>query len=176
MSTPPATYKRNSAPKSLLPSRPATRISSFSPPGWYGKYDVMLYTLPLNADHASSRVRCSFSMEGDTRNNVSTPYVHRRISVATARRNGCARTLRSCPDFFRFAQSSGPWPGANATLLRFAEGFGRGFVVVGGTISELPLATPGCLTANVGTGGGGIRWASVRMRGMPLEGCGLPAR
>lgn len=43
-------------------------------------------------------------------------------------------------------------------------------------MSELPLATPGCRTASVGIGGGGMSCASDRMRGIPLEGCWPPAR
>jgi hypothetical protein len=42
----------------LVPSRPATRMSSSTPPGWNLRYGVMLYTTPLNADHASSSVLC----------------------------------------------------------------------------------------------------------------------
>lgn len=42
----------------LVPSRPATRISSSSPPGWKRRYGVILYTTPLNTLQASSRVLC----------------------------------------------------------------------------------------------------------------------
>jgi hypothetical protein len=44
--------------KSFVPSLPATRIISFSPPGWKGRYGVILYTLPLNTDQASSLLLC----------------------------------------------------------------------------------------------------------------------
>lgn len=42
----------------FVPSLPATRISSSSPPGWKRRYGVILYTIPLNALHASSRDLC----------------------------------------------------------------------------------------------------------------------
>ena len=46
---------------------------------------------------------------------------------AEVKHNG--RTLRSWPDDFRLAQSSGPYPGASATFL---EGFfGRSVVAIG---------------------------------------------
>ena len=78
------------------------------------------------------------------------------------------RTLRSLPEFFKFAQSSAPCPGASCTFL---ETFGR-FVVlvgnvrvfdVGGTNSEpeVVAGTPGVLLANPGTGGGGINPAAL---------------
>lgn len=42
----------------LVPSRPATRMSSSIPPGWNLRYGVILYTLPLKTDQASSGVLC----------------------------------------------------------------------------------------------------------------------
>lgn len=85
------------------------------------------------------------------------------------------RTLKSAPDFFRLAQSSGPWPGASATFLdTFLEG---AFVVLKGTANEDAVggmrikfedgaaATPGRLAARAGEGGGGIRLLSLRIRG-----------
>lgn len=88
-----------------------------------------------------------------------------------------ARTLRLVPDFLRFAQSSGPWPGAKATLR---ETLGGAFVVVGGRASKPPEdgtpsvfallleggAGPGRLEeARAGKGGGGMRSESVRILG-----------
>lgn len=96
-------------------------------------------------------------------------------------------TRKSVPDAFSAAQSSGPNPGARATLSR--EFFANGLLVVGGTprvapeldelegggiklelaFDVLTLAlsrdggTPG--TRNAGTGGGGMRCASVKTRG-----------
>ena len=72
-------------------------------------------------------------------------------------------TLRSCPEFFKFAQSNAPCPGASCT---FFETFARFVVLVGnasvfgvrGTDRELEVfaGTPGVLFANPGNGGGGI--------------------
>lgn len=76
-------------------------------------------------------------------------------------------TLRSFPEFFKFAQSSAPCPGASCT---FFEIFGRFVVLVGnarvfgvdGTNRELEevAGTPGVLLTNPGTGGGGINPAT----------------
>lgn len=82
------------------------------------------------------------------------------------------RTLKSFPDFFKFAQSNGPCPGAKATLRDF---FAGAFVVDGGGANELALAgtareldalgTPGRRAAGPGNGGGGIHSESLRIRG-----------
>ena len=78
-------------------------------------------------------------------------------------------TLRFCPDFFKFAQSRGPWPGASATFPRLA-GWGGGLVVVVGTSKDeddVAVETPevpGRLLAR-GGGGGGMRCVSVNIRG-----------
>lgn len=76
---------------------------------------------------------------------------------------GEGHTLRSFPEFFRFAQSNAPCPGASCTFL---EAFTRFVVLVGnakvfdvdGMDRELKVVagTPGVLLANPGTGGGGI--------------------
>ena len=88
------------------------------------------------------------------------------------------RTLRSFPEFFKFAQSSAPCPGASST---FFETFGRFVVLVGnarvfgvrGTDRELEVVagTPGVLFAKPGTGGGGINPAALfdKILGGPLE-------
>ena len=57
------------SPNNLLPSLPAARINSGSPPGWYGAYGLILYTLPPNTVQASFPflpVFC-FNSEGGTR-------------------------------------------------------------------------------------------------------------
>ena len=51
-------YMSHDSLNSLVPSLPATRMSSSSPPGWNGRYGVMLYTFPLKADQASSLLLC----------------------------------------------------------------------------------------------------------------------
>jgi len=86
-----------------------------------------------------------------------------RIKVSTPR--------RSAPDDFNAAQSRGLCPGARATLSRFFEGFVGGFVVVVGTRREDEaegdlVETPGVRFARDGTGGGGIRAESDRIRGV----------
>lgn len=128
--------------KSLVPSRPAIRMSSFSPPGWKAMYGVMLYTLPLIAAHASSRLLCSRSTEGGIRARDVVP------------------PRRSVPELFSAAQSSGLCPGARATFSRFLvlDSCVGGFVVVGGGIredAEDGVGGPGLRGA--GSGGGGIR-------------------
>lgn len=88
------------------------------------------------------------------------------------------RTLRSCPEFFKFAQSSAPCPGASCT---FFETFGRFVVLVGnarvfgvdGTSRELGVVvgTPGVLFVNPGIGGGGINPITLfdKIFGGPFE-------
>ena len=43
---------------SAVPSRPAVDMRMSTPPGWYGRYDVRLYTLPRMIVQKSSRVLC----------------------------------------------------------------------------------------------------------------------
>jgi len=84
-----------------------------------------------------------------------------RKSVSTPR--------RSCPDDFKAAQSSGPYPGASATFL---EGFlGRSVVANGASKDDdaiwgFACGTPGCRLARSGRGGGGINVLSLRIVGM----------
>jgi len=82
---------------------------------------------------------------------------------------GVTRTLRSCPEDFKAAQSKGLCPGASATFSRFLDfvtpSWVGGFVVVGGTAKDEDEAgtdndsagdepTPG--TRDAGKGGGGM--------------------
>lgn len=135
---------------------------------------MILYTLPLNADHASSFLLCSLSIEGVTRSIVSTPR-------------------RSLPEDLSAAQSRGPNPGASATFSR--DFFTGGLFGVGGRPSDDPdegtdkedapnvrdSTTPGTRKALEGSGGGGISWVSVRTVGssdedVDEEGFGAAAR
>lgn len=99
------------------------------------------------------------------------------------------RTLKSTPELFKLAQSNELCPGANATFsLFFGESVG-GLSVVGGGMRLEPAedegtpreeeeeepgtrsvedeeAGPGARERDEGTGGGGMRVASVRMRGI----------
>jgi hypothetical protein len=81
-------------------------------------------------------------------------------------------TRRSVPDDFKAAQSRGLCPGARATFSRFLEGFWGRCVVVVGTRREDEaededlFETPGVRRARDGTGGGGIRAESERIRGV----------
>lgn len=84
----------------FVASRPAARINSASPPGWNGKYGVMLYTLPCQLVHAGFPflpvIDCS--IRGVTRWKVLTPL---RLELLV-----------------KAAQSIGEWPGARRTLPR----------------------------------------------------------
>lgn len=89
---------------------------------------------------------------------------------------GRVHTLRSFPEFFKFAQSRAPCPGASCTFL---ETFGRFVVLVGNARFfgvdgmdrefDVVVGTPGVLFANPGTGGGGIKPLCDNTLGGPLE-------
>jgi hypothetical protein len=82
-------------------------------------------------------------------------------------------TRRSWPDALRFPQSSGPNPGAKATLSRL-EGFLGGWVVAIGARRDDELfggGTPIWRVPRLGIGGGGINAESVSIVGIldPLD-------
>lgn len=117
------------------------------------------------------------------------PPVHSVFKWGAWGRSDILLTRRSVPDFFKFAQSSGPCPGAKAT---FFEAFLGALVVLGGTAKEEapggtrrdedatdgPDGTPGLRAARPGSGGGGMSSVSVRTRGMGEldKDVSLPAR
>ena len=81
------------------PSLPAARRSSPSPPGWYGRYGVILYTLPWYDDQAGRPF---------------LPLLYLRCEGVTRIRDDTPDKL--VPDFSRFAQSSGECPGVRRTF------------------------------------------------------------
>lgn len=99
---------------SLVPSLPATRIKSLTPPGWNFKYGVILYTLPWIAVHASSGLLCFLSSSRVTLQSSGTPY----WSSMTVFWSLLLFTLKSFPEAFKLAQSKGEWPGSNMTFSR----------------------------------------------------------